>query len=413
MFNARTTGANDLPEAVPIEYDGTGSCRMPDRRRRVLILSEIISPYRIPVFNALARHDGVDLRVVFLAETDAGLRQWPVYKDEICFPYEVLPSWRFRVGKHNLLLNWGLRSCLKKFAPEVVICGGYNYFASWEALRWARRHSVEFVLWSESNSHDDRRGFAWVELMKAHFLARCDRFVVPGKASLAYLQSLGSVPEDITVAPNAVDNGWFVARADSVRARAQEFREKLGLPPWFFLFVGRLVPEKGVFDLLDAYGRLGDDIRAQTGLVFAGNGVSKAELEQRAERIGTGRICFPGFVDREDLAGFYALAEALILPTHSDPWGLVVNEAMACGLPIIVTNVAGCSADLVEDGWNGYIVPSGNPERLKVALDSLILNPELTRQMSVRSIERIRNYSPEACAAGLASAALSAGRLGQ
>ncbi len=413
MFNARTTGANDLPEALPLEYGRAGSCRMPEAKRRVLILSEIISPYRIPVFNALARHDGVDLRVVFLAETDAGLRQWPVYKDEICFSYEVLPSCRFRAGKHNLLLNWGLRSGLKKLAPEVVICGGYNYFASWEAQWWARRHCVDFVLWSESNSHDDRRGFAWVESMKAHFLARCDRFVVPGKASLAYLQSLGSVPERITVAPNAVDNDWFVARAASVRARAQEFREKLSLPTRFILFVGRFVPEKGVFDLLNAYGRLGDDIRAQTGLVFAGNGVCRPELEERAKRIRPGRICFPGFVDRADLAGLYGLAEALILPTHSDPWGLVVNEAMACGLPIVVSNVAGCSVDLVEDGWNGYVVPPGNPEKLNVALDSLIRNPELRREMSVRSSERIRDNSPEACAAGLATAALSARRRAQ
>ena len=238
MFNARTIGANDPPEAVPIECGRAGSDRMPHRKKRLLILSEIISPYRIPVFNALARHDCVDLRVVFLAETDAGLRQWPVYKGEIRFPYEVLRSWRFRARKHNLLLNWGLRSCLRSFAPEVVICGGYNYFASWDALWWARRHSAELVLWSESNRYDDRRGLAWVELMKAHFLARCDRFVVPGIASFAYLQSLGSAPEHITVAPNAVDNGWFAAKSDIVRVHAQDFREKLDLPPRFVLFAG-------------------------------------------------------------------------------------------------------------------------------------------------------------------------------
>ncbi len=76
-----------------------------------------------------------------------------------------------------------------------------------------------------------------------------------------------------------------------------------------------------------------------------------------------GAVCFPGFAQREDLAGLYALAEALVLPTHSDPWGLVVNEAMACGLPIIVSSVAGCAADLVEDGWNGYVVPPRDVEK--------------------------------------------------
>jgi glycosyltransferase involved in cell wall biosynthesis len=126
-----------------------------------------------------------------------------------------------------------------------------------------------------------------------------------------------------------------------------------------------------------------------------------------AKGIDPGVVCFPGFAQREDLAGLYALAEALVLPTHSDPWGLVVNEAMACGLPIIVSNVAGCSVDLVEDGWNGYVVPPRDSEKLRVAIDSLIREPDLKAWMSVRSLERIRNYSPEACADGLAAAAVS------
>jgi glycosyltransferase involved in cell wall biosynthesis len=81
----------------------------------------------------------------------------------------------------------------------------------------------------------------------------------------------------------------------------------------------------------------------------------------------------------------------------------VVNEAMACGLPIIVSDVAGCSPDLVKAGWNGYVVPSHDSEKLKMAIDSLLRQPELRRQMSERSLERIRNYSPETCADGLAA----------
>jgi glycosyltransferase involved in cell wall biosynthesis len=87
----------------------------------------------------------------------------------------------------------------------------------------------------------------------------------------------------------------------------------------------------------------------------------------------------------------------------------VVNEAMVCGLPIIVSSIAGCSADLVEDGWNGYIVPPRDSEKLSVAINSLVRQPELKQEMSVRSLERIRSYSPEACADGLAAAAISAG----
>jgi glycosyltransferase involved in cell wall biosynthesis len=125
--------------------------------------------------------------------------------------------------------------------------------------------------------------------------------------------------------------------------------------------------------------------------------------------MSAGTICFPGFAQRENLAGLYALSETLVLPTHSDPWGLVVNEAMACGLPIIVSSVAGCSADLVEDGWNGYVVPPRDVEKLSVAIDTLVRHPELRQRMSGRSLERIRNYSPEACADGLAAAATFGG----
>jgi glycosyltransferase involved in cell wall biosynthesis len=386
---------------------------MPDNKRRVLIVSEIISPYRIPVFNALAQHGSVDLHVVFLSETDAGLRQWPVYKDEIGFSYEVLPSWRLRAGKHALLLNWGLRYRLTKFAPEIVICGGYNYIASWEVQSWARRHHAEFVLWSESNAQDARSKLVWLESVKKYFLSRCDRFVVPGKASFEYLQSLGSAPELISIAPNAVDNRWFAAQAENMRARAAEFRQNHRLPQRFILFVGRLVREKGVFDLLDAYGRLGDDRRVEVGLVFAGDGPCRRELERMAQRVSPGKVCFPGFLHRENLAGLYTFADALVLPTHSDPWGLVVNEAMACGLPVVATTVAGCTADLVEDQWNGFVVPPRDSERLKLAIEYILENPALRQQMGTRSAERIRNYSPEACAEGLASAALAARRRAQ
>ncbi len=316
---------------MPSQPGPAASRETPERNRRVLILSEIISPYRIPVFNALASHDRIDLHVAFLSETDAGLRQWRVYKNEIQFSYEVLSSWRFRRGRHNLLLNWGLRSCLKKFAPDAIICGGYNYFASWEALSWTRRHEAEFILWSESNQRDARREQVWVESLKARFLAACDRFVVPGKASHEYLQSLGTLRENIVTAPNAVDNDWFRTQATNMRDGASQFRAQYDLPERYILFVGRMVPEKGVFDLLEAYAKLEGDIRSKVGLVFAGDGPCSSELKEQARHVNPGTTCFPGFVHREDLAGLYALAEALILPTHSDTWGLVVNEGMACG----------------------------------------------------------------------------------
>ena len=224
-----------LPMSPGVEAASCGRSKM---SRRLVILTEIIAPYRIPVLNVLARRAGLDLHVIFLAETDETLRQWRVYKNEICFSHQVLPSWRWRAGKNSFLINRGLWSALNKVSPQVVICGGYNYAASWEALLWARRHQAEFVLWSESNGQDARRGRAWVEHLKAYFLRHCDRFVVPGKASFDYLRSLGSPAASILTAPNAVDNRFFATQAEATRAHATEFREKLKLPLAVYSFCG-------------------------------------------------------------------------------------------------------------------------------------------------------------------------------
>src|SRR5690349_8758226 len=97
-------------------------------KHRLVVLTEIIAPYRIPVFNALAARDEIDLHVIFLSKTDTSMRQWRIYEEEIRFSYEVLPSWRRRIGKYNLLLNSNLGDALRNAAPEVLVCGGYNYF---------------------------------------------------------------------------------------------------------------------------------------------------------------------------------------------------------------------------------------------------------------------------------------------
>ena len=372
--------------------------------RRVALLTEIIAPYRIPVFNALAARSDVDLHVIFLSETDASLRQWHVYKDEIHFSYEVLPAWRRRVGKYNLLLNRGVGLALNRARPDAVVCGGYSYVASWQAALWARRRGLPVLLWCESTAHDLRRRRRLVEFMKTRFSRLCTAFVAAGKSSHDYLRQLGAPLQRIFIAPDAVDVKLYGSLAEQARQRAAAVRAQHDLSARYFLYVGRLVPEKGVFDLLSAYAQLGESERSQIGLVFAGDGLSRAQLAERAAAISPGHVRFCGFVHREDLPALYALAEALVFPTHSDTWGLVVNEAMACGLPVIASEVAGCVADLVEDGKNGFLVPAGNVAELTRAMRTWFAHPELTTPMGERSARRIQAYTPESCAEGLANA---------
>jgi 1,2-diacylglycerol 3-alpha-glucosyltransferase len=370
-------------------------------KRRTVILTEIISPYRIPLFNALARHREMDLHVIFLAETDPGLRQWKIYKDEIQFSYEVLPSWRKQWGRYNIVLNRGLERSLSAAAPDAIVCGGYNYAASWQALMWARRQKVRFLLWSESHLHELRPNRPLVEFLKTEFLNRCDGFLVPGRAAHEYLVARRIKQEIIFTAPNAVDNRLFASTAAKTRSHEVRSRQELNLPDRYFLFAGRLVREKGVFELVKAYAKLDEQLREQVGLVFAGDGACRPELESKAATVSPGTIRFVGFAHREQLAAYYALAEMLILPTHSDTWGLVVNEAMACGLPVIVSRAAGCQPDLVRENWNGHAVPAMDEARLTWAMNRLATQPEVRRMMGANSECHISRFSPSEWSEGV------------
>jgi len=374
-------------------------------KRRLAILTEIIAPYRIPVLNALVQNPDVDPFVIFLSETDPSLRRWRVYKDEIRFDYTVLPSWRRRVGKYNVLLNHGLSSVLDRVRPDAIVCGGYSYLSSWSASVWARRARIPFLLWCESTLKDQRSGHGVIEFLKRRFVQRCDAFVVPGKSAGEYLRALG-VRGEIITAPNAVDIDFFSGAAQLSQCGSDPI-ERFGLPGRYFLYVGRLVTEKGIFELLDAYAKLDRSLKSAVGLVFVGDGAQKHELMRRIAVISHAKVRCMDFLQREDLASVYGHAEALVLPTHSDPWGLVVNEAMACGLPIITTNAAGCARDLVEDSVNGFVVRPGDVAGLSSAMSRLACDARIRQEMSSSSRERIQGYSPAACASGIAEAAKS------
>lgn len=374
---------------------------------RLVIITEIIAPYRIPVFNALARIPRIDPHVIFLADTDPTQRAWKIYREEIRFSYEVLPSWRARLSRTlYLLINRGMKSALRRAAPDLIVCGGYNYPSCWQAWLWGRRRNIPVLLWCESTARDRRSHQYLTSYAKRRFINSCSGFIVPGISSREYLASFGVPDEKIVAAPDAVDNALFFRGADQALADRARVAQELKLPEPYFLYVGRMVREKGIFDLLAAYEKMSPQARKKFSLVYVGDGPDRAELLQRAASIEPGNVHWAGFVHREQLPPYYALARALVLPTLSDPWGLVVNEAMACGLPVVVSDSAGCAADLVSDMWNGFVISPGDVTRLSSALDALAADSSLRSTMGQRSCERIAAYSPEHCAQGIAAAAL-------
>ncbi len=161
--------------------------------------------------------------------------------------------------------------------------------------------------------------------------------------------------------------------------------------------------------MLSSYAKLDGQLRQQVGLVFVGDGPVRRQMEEQASSISPGVIRFAGFAQREQLATYYALSEILILPTYTDPWGLVVNEAMACGLPIILSRIAGCAADLVKENWNGLLIQPRDISSLADAMQNLGNHPDVCVTMGANSAQHIAHYSPVEWSAGIARALASLG----
>ena len=355
------------------------------------LITEIIAPYRIPVFNALDELLGGRLHVVFLAAM-AG-RPWPVYHEEVRFSYEVLPGVDFRpLGTRTptVYLNVPLPLALRGRSVGPLIVGGYNHPEFLWALLHGRRTGEPTLLWSESVDASERRAPVR-NALKRRLVAACDGFVVPGSRAEAQLRYLGAPARAIFRAPNAVDTAFWGRDARPREARAGAHR---------LLFVANLIPVKGLDVLLRA---LDDPSLRALALDVVGSGPQRPQLEVIARELGLD-VTFHGELGREALRERYRSADVLILPTRSDPWGLVLNEAMCAGCVPITTPAAGAVPDLVSDGETGIVVPAGDVAALRAALLRLANDAQLVARISIAAIDRATGFSPRRCAEGFATA---------
>jgi glycosyltransferase involved in cell wall biosynthesis len=162
------------------------------------------------------------------------------------------------------------------------------------------------------------------------------------------------------------------------------------------LFVGRLLRAKRADLLVEAAGRLWERGR-ELSVWIVGDGPERPSLEARARRIGAGRIRLPGSVATADLPAIYGAADVFVLPSDHEPWGAVVGEAMACGLPVVVSDHVGAGADLVRTGETGETFPRGEVAALADALDRLLSDAGRRQRMGRRSAIRIAESSHDAC----------------
>jgi glycosyltransferase involved in cell wall biosynthesis len=345
------------------------------------LITEIPAPYRIPLFNALAER--VDLRVLFLAASDPRRSFYGRHEDEWRFEHEVLPGRSLRPRGRWLVLTRGLGDRLRRFAPDAIGVGGWNQPAFLRALAYAKTRRMPILSWVESTARDERGGRVPIELAKRALVRSYDGFFVPGQASFEYVRSFGVDADRIAVAPNAIDASVFdgprEAEDDTVR----------------FLYVGRLDPEKGLDVLLRAF----EHVRGE--LVLVGSGSAERELRARAGE----RVRFTGALPRDEVAAWYRRADAFVLPSRSEPWGMVLNEAATAGLPLVATEGVGAARELIEDGVNGFRVPVGDERALAEALRRLADDATFRIAAGSRSRELVSRLTPETWAeqvAGLA-----------
>jgi glycosyltransferase involved in cell wall biosynthesis len=334
--------------------------RPPKARARVAVVTNAVPVYRRPVFEALQRLPQFEFRIfvslpTHLSDADA-LRRLPIhYSRGLNIPFKT-PHVHLRVAQTEWLhLPMLLPLDLLRFRPDVVICGEFGP-KSLLAYLFARVRGVPLVLWSEATLAHSRGISRLQRWIRTFLVARATAFLAWGEPAARYLSSFGIDENKIYRCAQAVDNAFWMrerARCDRETARTQ-----LNFSGKVFLAVGRLIPLKGFDYLLRAWAGVDIRVRDHHMLVIVGSGPEDRALRRLAAALGLRRVVFAGAQSPRDLVTYYTAADVLVVPSLVDVWGLVVNEAMACGLPVMVSKYAGASQLIRDDSVGELIDPT-------------------------------------------------------
>lgn len=307
-------------------------------------------------------------------------------------------SW---ASANKLRLSALLWRRLSALSPRVVLVPGYYTLPGITAALWARLHRRGSVLMTESTAFDHRRRPVREWFKRTLLRMLFGWAVTGGKAHVRYLEDLRFPRERILGCYDVVDNEAI--RAGTMALRAEK-KDQSRSP--YFLFVGRLAEEKNVETLLTSWLRY-RNAGGQWGLVLAGDGPRRAALEALAAvSPAGGEVVFTGLKSMKELLPLYAAAGCFVLPSTREPWGLVVNEAMAAELPVLVSRRCGCREDLVAEGGNGFSFDPDQGQELTELLWRMEHLPASARaRMAECSGEIISRYTPRAFGRAVASIA--------
>ena len=372
----------------------------------VAVLCDRIGPYHFSRLTAVAaRLRTVAVEFCGMDSTYA----WSKVSETATFQRFTLLDRAEPRSRHDQALGAAVSEVLTRIAPSVVAIPGWYSKGALAALNWCLQTGTPAVVLSASSEIGKQRT-SWKEALKRRMVRLFSAGVGGGTPQADYLARLGIPSSNIFLGYDVVDNGYFAQGADDARRDAVDLRQSLGLPERYFLCICRFIEEKNLPLLLEAYAAYRRQVGASAWkLVLVGDGPLKSKLIELREQFGlTDDLLLPGFKQYQDLPAYYGLASAFVLPSLSETWGLVTNEAMAAGLPVIISNHCGCATDLVRDGKNGFTFDPSDLARLTLLLTKLASPETNLAAMGKSSREIIARWTPETFALSLQLAAETA-----
>jgi 1,2-diacylglycerol 3-alpha-glucosyltransferase len=385
-----------------------------ERKPAVAVVFHHIGPYHHARLNAAADR----LSVTGIEWSAKGYDSWGApatparYRKVSLFP---------EATEHHPLkteLRRAFCSALEQMNPDVVTVNGWNNFGSLIAANCCVRRRIPMVVMSESSRQDEPRTW-WKEAIKRRIIDLYSAALVGGQRHVEYLVELGMPRERIFTGYDVVDNEYFRQKAEEVRSQISEVRQKYALPENYFLASARFVEKKNLPKLIQAYAeyRRGSSAFAKAtadkeitakvpwDLVVLGDGPLRETLDTQLSTLNLNEhVHLPGLKPYDELPVYYALANAFVHASTTEQWGLVVNEAIASGLPVIVSERCGCMPELVQG--NGVTFDPTNEHELTARLlEMASLSDEERKHLGDNSYRIAANFAPERFGEGLERAA--------
>ena len=366
--------------------------------------------YNAPWFRLVAERNNIILKVFYTwSQVEKEAKYDPGFGKEIAWDIPLLEGYEYEfvnntsaspgTRHYNGIVNPGLINRIQLFKPDAVLVTGWNFKSHLQCLRYFH-NKIPVFFRGDSTLIDSQSYFKRIarNLALSWVFSHIDRAMYVGKANKDYFKAHGLKEHQLIFAPHAIDNQRFASHQDHTTA-GNTLRTSLGLEAnaTVFLFAGKLEPKKDPQLLLNVWKNL---YLPDAQLVFVGNGILEKALKEVAAQIPN--VHFVDFQNQQQMPAVYAMADIFVLPSKGpgETWGLAVNEAMAAGKPVLVSDACGCVQDLVEEGVNGWIFKAGDQAMLQAKIESISTDKNVLAAMGKKGSERIKQYNFE----GIASA---------